>query len=238
MQVSKLARPLNDLLSLLFPRLCQACGNHLVRNEEVICTACLLDMPLTGFHLQRENALEQSLWGRCYAERAAAWAYYRRGGKMQHLVHRLKYSGIKEVGSYLGRYYGTILLDSGFMEDIDWLVPVPLHPSRQRKRGFNQAEIICRGISDSTGVPLLPDALLRKKRSDTQTRKSRVERWENVENIFAAGTALLPDESHLLLVDDVITTGSTIESCVNILHEQGRIKVSVAALAVAESGTS
>lgn len=157
---------------------------------------------------------------------------------MQHLVHRLKYSGIKEVGSYLGRYYGTILLDSGFMEDIEWLVPVPLHPSRQRKRGFNQAEIICRGLSDTTGVPLLSDALIRSKRSDTQTRKSRVERWENVENIFAVGPTRLPDGSHLLLVDDVITTGSTIESCVNLLHENGCVKVSVAALAVAESGTS
>lgn len=238
MRISAITRPLNDLLSLLFPRLCQACGNHLVRNEQVICTSCLLDMPLTGFHLQRENALERSLWGRCYAEKATAWSYYRRGGKMQHLIHRLKYSGIKEVGVFLGRYYGTVLADSGFMDGIDYLVPVPLHPSRERKRGFNQAEVICTGISESTGVPLLRAALIRKGRSDTQTRKSRVERWENVENIFAAGADPLPENAHLLVVDDVITTGSTIESCVNLLRESGSVKVSVAALAVAESGTS
>lgn len=238
MRISGITRPLNDLLSLLFPRLCQACGNHLVRNEQVICTSCLLDMPLTGFHLQRDNALERSLWGRCYAEKATAWAYYRRGGKMQQLIHRLKYSGIREVGTFLGGYYGTILSDSGFMDGIDYLVPVPLHPSRQRKRGFNQAEVICLGISEATGVPLLGSALIRKGRSDTQTRKSRVERWENVENIFAAGPDQLPEEAHILIVDDVITTGSTIESCVNILRESGNLKVSVAALAVAESGTT
>jgi len=224
-----------DFISLLFPRLCQACGDHLVRNEEVICSLCLLDMPLTGFHSKRENELEKSLWGRCFVERAAAYAYYQSGGKMQALIHRLKYDGITMVGTYLGRIYGTILKEDGFLDGIDMIVPVPLHPAKERQRGFNQARVICDAISDATGIPVENGLLHRTVRTASQTRKSRVERWENVENIFETSSLDIIPGSHILLVDDVITTGSTIEACVNSIKEAFEARVSVVSMAAAVS---
>lgn len=223
-----------DFLSLLFPRLCQCCGEHLVRNEEIICTACLLDMPVTGFHKKRNNELERSLWGRCYVERAAAYAFYQRGGKMQALVHRLKYLGITAIGSYLGKMYGTLLKESGFLDNIDLIVPVPLHPSKERRRGFNQSLVIANGISVASGIAVETRLLRRIKKTATQTRKSRVERWENVEDIFDYTGTGITGVNHLLLVDDVITTGSTIEACVNAIKGSSPdVKVSVASLAAA-----
>lgn len=224
-----------DFISLLFPKLCQCCGEHLVRNEEIICLTCMVDIPLTGFHTVRENSLEKSLWGRCYVERAAAWAFYQRGGKVQTLVHRLKYLGIKDIGLYAGRMYGYQLLDSDFLSGIDAIVPVPLHPSRERRRGFNQAAVICEGISAVTSIPVRTDILSRKVRTPTQTRKSRVERWENVENIFSLHEGSVTEGMHILLVDDVITTGSTIEACVNAIRESADTRVSVVSLAFAVS---
>lgn len=192
-------------------------------------------MPLTGFHLQRENELEKSLWGRCMVERAAAYAYYQPGGKMQTLIHRLKYNGISSIGTYLGKLYGTILQEDGFLDDIDIIMPVPLHPVKERKRGFNQAKVICDGISESTGIDVDSNLLRRKVKTASQTRKSRVERWENVENIFEPVTRDVPPGTHILIVDDVITTGSTIEACVNTIREAFDVKVSVVSMAAAVS---
>jgi ComF family protein len=223
----------DDFISLLFPRLCYACGNHLTRNENLICTECYILIPRTGYHLQPDNPVEKLFWGRCKIEKAAAFSFYNRGSRIRNLIHNLKYKGIKDIGYELGRIYGLSLKESGFITDLDVIIPVPLHPSKKRVRGFNQSEIISLGISESTGLPVDSETLSRTTVSATQTRKSRYDRWTNVERIFSlSGTENLKGK-HVLLVDDVITTGSTIESSATELLKTEGVRVSVVALAMA-----
>ncbi len=223
----------DDIISLLFPRLCYACGNHLMRNERLICTECFILIPRTNFHNEPDNPVEQLFWGRCRIEKAAAFSFYNRESRIRNLIHNLKYKGITEVGYELGKIYGHTLKESEFINDIDVIIPVPLHPSKERIRGFNQSNIISQGISDSTGIPVDSVTLLRKNLSTTQTKKSRYERWTNVEGIFCVTDETAVRDKHILLVDDVITTGSTIESCVTELLKTDGVKVSVISLAVA-----
>lgn len=224
----------DDFISLLFPRLCNACSEPLVRNEKLICIACMLDIPETGYHLHRDNLLEKRFYGRCYIEKAAAWSYYRQGSKIQHLIHKLKYNGVRPLGRYMGGVYGNILRNAGFCDDIDYILAVPLHKSRMRKRGFNQSSLIAEGMSYALDIPFEDKILVRVKRSATQTRKQRYDRWENVEGVFGIRNPDTIEGKHILLVDDVITTGSTIEACATELLKLPGVKVSVAALATAE----
>jgi ComF family protein len=224
---------LDDFSGLLFPRLCYGCGNHLLRNERIICTECHFLIPKTNFHNERDNPVEKLFWGRCRIEKAAAYSFYNRGSRIRSLIHNLKYHGIKEIGQELGIFYGHSLKSAGFTDDISFIIPVPLHPSKERARGFNQSLLICEGMSESTGIPVLKDVLIRSSVSATQTKRSRFERWENVDGIFAVKNSSLIQGRHILLIDDVITTGSTVEACVNELSKTEGVKVSVAALAVA-----
>ncbi len=223
----------DDFVSLLFPRLCQACGQPLVRNEEIICTNCLLEIPKTDYHMVRDNNLERNFYGRVYIEKAASWSFYRNGSKIQKLIYRLKYGGVEPVGPCLGRLYGHTLKESGFCKDTDLIIPVPLHKSKERRRGFNQSALIAGGLSSVLGIPVNNDILRRVKSSDTQTRKHRYERWENVENIFSTAHEEGIEGKHILLVDDVITTGSTIEACASELLKTEGVRVSVIAIASA-----
>jgi len=222
----------DDVISLLFPRLCYACGNHLLRNEKLICTECIVLIPRTKYHLEAGNPVEQLFWGRCRLEKAAAFSFYNRDSRIRKLIHALKYKGIKEIGLDLGKIYGASLKGSDFLKGIDLIIPVPLHPSKKRVRGFNQSEIIARGLSEATGLPVDYTSLQRVTVSETQTRRSRFERWVNVEGIFSISDFSKIPGKHVLLVDDVITTGSTIESCSNELLKLEGVKVSAAALAV------
>ncbi|MBI5009141.1 MAG: ComF family protein [Bacteroidia bacterium] len=223
----------DDFLSLLFPRICYGCGNHLLRNENIICTECYVVIPRTDYHLRRDNPVEQLFWGRCKIETAAAFSYYNKGSRIRNLIHNLKYRGIKEIGFELGRIYGLSLKSSGFTETIDIVLPVPLHPAKQRSRGFNQSELIANGISDATGIPVNKSAVVRIVSSSTQTKRSRYERWENVEGIFGIADTESIRGKHILLIDDVITTGSTMESCINEILKTEGVKVSVVAIAYA-----
>jgi ComF family protein len=223
----------DDFISLLFPRKCYACGNHLVRNEKLICTECYVVIPRTNYHILTDNPVAQLFWGRCMIEKAAAFSYYNKGSRIRKLIHSLKYKGIRELGYELGRIYGLSLDSSGFMDDIDLIIPVPLHPEKERVRGFNQSEIISLGIADAANLPVEVKSLVRKKVSATQTKRSRYERWTNVEGIFEVIDPHAIAGKHILLVDDVITTGSTVESCVNELLKTEGMRVSVVALAFA-----
>jgi len=223
----------DDFISLLFPRLCYACGNHLLRNERLICTHCYISIPRTNYHLTADNPVEQLFWGRCQICKASAFSFYNKGSRIRKLIHNLKYKGIREVGYELGRIYGQSLKNSGFTADVDLIIPVPLHPSKQRKRGFNQSEYISKGLAETTGLQLELKSLERIALSDTQTKRSRYERWMNVEGIFAVTDSEKLKGKHILLVDDVITTGSTLEACAGELLKIENVKVSVTALAVA-----
>lgn len=223
----------DDFISLLFPRLCYGCGNHLTRNENLICTECYVVIPRTGYHTIPENPVAQLFWGRCMLEKAAAFSYYNKGSRIRSLIHNLKYKGVKEIGFELGTIYGKSLKSSGFMNDIELIIPVPLHPLKKRKRGFNQSELICDGLSSISGIPVDVTSLIRSTRTETQTKRSRYERWTNVEGIFCLRDPSAIEGKHILLVDDVITTGSTIESCTNELLKAEGVRVSVIALAYA-----
>lgn len=221
----------DDFISLLFPRLCYGCGNHLVRNETLICTECFVMIPRTNYHLKPDNPVSQLFWGRCRIEKAAAFSYYTRDSRIRKMIHQLKYKGAGDIGSELGRIYAVSLRSSKFLDDIDMIIPVPLHPSKKRQRGFNQSDKISRGISAVSGLPVDTGLLIRKTGTKTQTRKSRYDRWTNVRDIF-----LVTDEDklkgrHILLVDDVITTGSTIEACAGEILKSEGTRVSVVALA-------
>ncbi|MGA1977377.1 MAG: phosphoribosyltransferase family protein [Bacteroidales bacterium] len=223
----------DDLLSLLFPRLCYACGNHLMRNEYLICTECHILIPRTNYHLEENNPVAQLFWGRCKIEKACAFSFYNRDSRIRKLIHNLKYKGVKEIGYELGKIYGESLRSSGYTKDIDVIIPVPLHPSKQRIRGFNQSLLISEGLSYATGIPVETGSFERIVATETQTRRSRFDRWINVEGIFRLSDSSALEGKHILLVDDVITTGSTIESCANELLKARGARVSVAALAVA-----
>ncbi len=223
----------DDFLSLLFPRLCYGCGDHLLRNENLICTACYVVIPRTNYHLVAENPVAQLFWGRCLIERAAAFSYYNKGSRIRNLIHNLKYKGVKELGHELGYIYGLSLKTSGFTDGIDIIIPVPLHHSKKHYRGFNQSDLISSGISDVTGLPVDSTSLVRESVSATQTKRSRYDRWTNVEGIFCVTDTVILKGKHILLVDDVITTGSTIEACANELLKIEGVKVSVVALAFA-----
>ena len=223
----------DDFISLLFPRLCYGCGNYLSRNENLICTECYVVIPRTNFHLTAENPVAQLFWGRCNLTKAAAFSYYNKGSRIRNMIHNLKYKGIKEIGIELGKIYGQSLKSSGFFDDIDLIIPVPLHPSKEKIRGFNQSELIATGIGEAGHTPVDIVSLRRVTKSATQTKRSRFERWTNVEGIFKVGNEIALSGKHVLLVDDVITTGSTIESCANELLKVKGVKVSAIALAYA-----
>jgi ComF family protein len=221
----------DDFISLLFPRLCYGCGNHLMRNETLICTECYILIPRTNYHLKADNPVARLFWGRCMIERAAAFSFYTKDSRIRRLIHQLKYKGVKEVGTELGRIYGNSLKSSGFLDQIDLIIPVPLHPAKIRQRGFNQSDLISVGISDATGIPSDSGILIRNSASKTQTRKSRYDRWTNVQDIFRVTDQDRLKNKHILLVDDVITTGSTVEACASEILKVENAKVSVAALA-------
>lgn len=226
----------DDFISLLFPRLCFGCGNHLMRNETLICTECFVMIPRTNYHLKPDNLVEQLFWGRCMIEKAAAFSYYTRDSRIRRLIHQLKYKGVKEIGPELGRIYASTLKSSGFLDDIDIIIPIPLHPSKKRQRGFNQSDLISQGISDVSGIRVDTKLLVRKTVTKTQTRKSRFDRWTNVQDIFRVTDEKRLKDLHILLVDDVITTGSTIEACANEILKAENTKVTVAALAFSVIG--
>jgi len=221
----------DDFISLLFPRICHGCGNPLMRNEYLICTECYIQIPRTGYHLKADNPVARLFWGRCLIEKAAAFSFYTRDSRIRRLIHQLKYKGVKEIGLELGRIYGNVLKSSGFFNDIDLIVPVPLHPSKKRQRGYNQSDLISEGLSVVSGLPVKKDIIIRKTGTKTQTKKSRYDRWTNVDDVFSVTDREDITGSHILLVDDVITTGSTLEACANELLKTGNVRVSVVALA-------
>lgn len=223
----------DDFISILFPRLCPGCGNHLLRNEKIICTECYVLIPRTNYHLKDDNPVARLFWGRCMIEKAASFSFYTKDSRIRKMIHQLKYRGGRETGAELGRIYASSLSNCGFFNGIEIIVPVPLHPSKKRKRGFNQSECISEGISMVSGLPVDNDNLVRTKMSATQTKKSRYNRWTNVEGIFGIKDPGKFKGRHILLVDDVITTGSTIEACANEILALEGTRVSVISLAVA-----
>ena len=223
---------ISDFINLCYPKLCAACHNTLVKNESAICTACIIHLPKTNYHLDLENPLNKIFWGRVPIEMVAAYYFFNKGNKVQKLLHELKYKGNKSVGEKIGVLYGYELLGSPVFSSIDFIMPVPLHPKKLKKRGYNQSEWFANGLGQSMNIPVSTTIIYRNTDSATQTKKSRFNRWENVAEIFGVSTPELINNKHILLVDDVVTTGATIEACAKILKEH-HAKVSVVSIACA-----
>ena len=223
-----------DLLGLLFPNLCNACGTNLFNGENLVCTKCLFDLPFTDYHLYQDNRVIKQLWGRVPLNAAMAMLYFRKGAKVQRLIHSLKYHGKTDVGILLGKMIGERLRSGEQYSNIDLIVPVPLHHKKLRLRGYNQSSFIAEGIAGEMSVPFSEDVLMRTTSTESQTKKSRFSRYENMKAVFIVQKNEQIVGKHILLVDDVITTGATLESCADILLNHGALKVSIAAVAFSE----
>ena len=223
----------DDFISLLFPRLCCGCGTTLVKNETLLCLDCFFNMPRTNYHLEKDNPVEKLFWGRCKIEKASAFSFYTQDSRIRKIVHSLKYKGMMDIGPMLGKMCANELKNSSFFEDIEVLIPVPLHPSKLRQRGYNQSELIVEGISEATGISVDTTSLSRSMFTQTQTRRKRFDRWLNVEGVFCVHDYSAINGKHILLIDDVVTTGSTFEACVNELVKGENVRVSVLTMAVA-----
>lgn len=214
-----------DLIQLIFPGVCPVCMNALTRNEHHICTRCLFALPRTDFHKLESNALEESYWGRLPLERGTALLFFDKQNKTQQILHNIKYHNNKELAIYLGQLFASELQGSTF-EKVDALVPVPLHPRKLHQRGYNQAEVIARGMADVMDKPVYDHILVRNSYTESQTRQGRYERWENMETAFSLNPDSAVHHKHLLLVDDVITTGATLEAAgQHLLANNNRISV-------------
>lgn len=224
---------IDDFISLLYPRVCAACGNSLFKNEEVICTFCLYHLPKTNYHLMDDSPLDKVFWGRAQLAQTAALYTFQKKGKVQHLIHQLKYKGRMDVGVYMGKILGADLVKTEAFQDITKVVPVPLHPAKQRKRGYNQSEQIAIGLAKAMNIEMDATSFVRTFNTETQTRKSRFARWENVKEIFKVTAPKELANRHILLVDDVITTGATLESAAHILLAIEGVKLSVACIGFA-----
>ncbi|RYZ51084.1 MAG: ComF family protein [Sphingobacteriales bacterium] len=223
----------HDFVDLLFPTFCLACSDPVVRGEKLICTTCAVNLPYTNYHLKHDNALSMRFWGKLPIEYALAYLTFAPKGRVQQILHKFKYKGAKDLGSLLGNWYGATLLNAGLDNTFDLSVPVPLHKAKMRLRGYNQADVFGAGISETLGVEHNSEALQRNIFTQTQTNKARLQRWENVEQVFSVKKPELVVDKHVLLIDDVITTGSTLEACAKVLYAAGAHKVSIAALAAA-----
>lgn len=224
-----------DLFGLLFPDLCAACGQPLVRGEKVICMGCHYNLPRTDFHLFEDNPVSRVFYGRVHLEAATSYLFFNKGGKVQHLIHQLKYKKNKEVGIYLGKLLGHDLTKAGLFQHIQIVVPVPLHPKKQRIRGYNQSEQIAIGLAEAMQISYSKNNLIRNTFTETQTKKSRYSRWQNVSGKFSVIYPEKLEGKNVLLVDDVLTTGATLEACAQELKKIRGIKVSVATLAYAQA---
>jgi len=201
-----------SLLGLFYPRLCPACSEALYGNENILCLKCMSEFPRTNFQLDPENDMARLFWGRVMIRNAAAFFYYQKGSRYQNLIHEIKYFNQKQLGILLGRWFGDELTYTSFRM-AELIHPVPLHAVKLKNRGYNQSEQIALGLSEALGIPLETTLIERVVNTDTQTRKTKYERWSNVEGIFRVTKPDRLKNKHVLLVDDVVTTGSTLEAC-------------------------
>ncbi|HLG35619.1 MAG TPA: ComF family protein [Bacteroidia bacterium] len=231
---------LRDFFNLFYPHLCPACGRALSSGEQHMCSVCLWRLPKTNFHLQEDNPVQRRFWGKTNVASAASFVFFDKGEKVQRMLHSLKYQNNTELGIFLGELYGKELKASPLFSSCDGIVPVPLHLKKIRTRGYNQSDFIAEGLSKAMGIPVYKKFLMRTVATSTQTRKSRYARFENVENVFRLNVRQRTDSpgrgekavaKHFLLVDDIITTGSTLEACASCLNQIEGVKVSIATIA-------
>ena len=223
-----------DLLHLFFPKLCITCQNKLLQNEKLICTLCRHDLPIICYKDPKDNKIKTAFSGRIPIEMACSFLFYRKNSKTKTLIHQLKYKGNQEIGNFIGDWFGHGLNTSKFFEQIDFIVPVPLHPKKLKKRGYNQLTTFGLRLSTLLKTEYKPDILIRTSASKTQTFKQRFERFSNNSTKFKLIDKAFFKNKHILLIDDVITTGATLQSCCKELLKTDNIKISIVTMAYTE----
>lgn len=222
-----------DLINLFYPKDCKICGTVLVKNENILCLNCIHELPITNYSWDNENPVKKVFYGRAEIENATSLLIFNKKGAVQKLIHQLKYKGQKEISPFLGKWMGKELSQSPNHEIVDAVIPVPLHKKKLRARGFNQVEGFGKEIATELNIPYLDDVLLKTSLSSSQTLKGRLARWGEIEETFVLSKSESIAGKHILLVDDLITTGATLEACAHVLQQVKNVRISIATMAIA-----
>lgn len=223
-----------SLIDLFLPRICPGCGEHLSRGEEELCVKCLATLPETGFYNKQENPVFRKYTGRFDFKQAAACYYFQKSSVVQHIIHHFKYKDGKDTALFMGKQMGRLLEGSDTFDLPDVIVPVPLHARKKKQRGYNQSALLAKGIAERLNIPVGTNLLIRRAQTQTQTKLNAVQRWENVKTAFTLSGDIQEEHKHFLLVDDVVTSGATLEACARTLSQLKDVRISMLALAVAD----
>ena len=226
---------LKNLLKLIFPKLCFGCDNLLLLNEKIICSHCRYDLPLTNHHLNSNNDTSKKFYGIIDLEFGVSMLYFHKDGIVQKIIHSLKYKGNESIGTFLGEWYSNDLKKMPLTNTVTEIIPVPLHSKRLKERGYNQVDTFCLALSKELNIPVNKTLLIRKKYSKTQTTKNKTQRQENNQSVFDISSSETNENKHFLLIDDVITTGATLELCAKALLKIPNCKVSIVTIAFTQS---
>ncbi|MFE3848204.1 ComF family protein [Flavobacterium sp. LB3P45] len=224
-----------SIINLFFPKVCSGCSSFLLSNENVICTVCRHNIPLTNHHLNPENDAFKKFYGRIPVIHTSALFYFHKKGIVQELIHNLKYKGHEEIGTVLGEWYAEDLKNIKLLQSVDEIIPVPLHPKKLKERGYNQVTAFGTALSASLNLDYNDSLLIRNVYSKTQSKKSLLGRTEGIETIFDVSFTEKKHNKHFLLIDDVITTGATLEACSRALLKIPGAKISIICMAMAQS---
>lgn len=222
-----------SILHLLFPHVCAGCGSDVLDTNNTLCIKCIETLPETNFEKHANNPVEKLFWGRISVAAATAQYYFTKESLLQTLMHQFKYKGNKDLGLQLGTLMGDQIVNSSLYKTVDALIPLPLFEKKERRRGYNQAEVLCNGMASIMKVPVWNSVIKRPQHTDTQTRKGRVERWQNMEGKFMLTNPNIVKDKHILLVDDVVTTGATLEACASELLKVDGLTISIACFCTA-----
>jgi ComF family protein len=223
----------SSISHLLFPHNCLGCCTDVLNSTDQLCARCATEIPTTNYFNVANNPIDKTFIGRVRVENAAAGFYYTKESLVQHLMVQLKYKKNQDVGLYLGKLIGYELQKSSRFDTVDVLVPLPLNAKKEHKRGYNQAMVICQGIASVWQKPIVEGAVIRTVFTETQTNQNRMNRWQNMDGVFAIANAQAIEGKHILLVDDVVTTGATLDSCGNVILQVANTKLSIACVACA-----
>ena len=224
---------LNNVLDLFFPKVCYTCYDQLLDFEHYVCTRCRHRLPITNFHFTNSDTIKKTLYGRVQLEQATALLYFEKKGIVQQLIHNLKYRGHEDIGVFLGQWLGGELKRCNAYKDIDVVIPVPIHKQKLKQRGYNQVAKFAIEISKALNVEYFDNCLVKISHTESQVRKKRFARWQIHNEQFSIKNSTLIEGKHILLVDDIITTGATLESCISILKTVQNVKISIATMAIA-----
>lgn len=222
----------HDFINLIYPRLCYGCETSLKKNEKILCTSCLHALPIADHHLEKDNLVEKIFYGRIPVENATSLLLFEKKGMVQKLIHNLKYRGHEEIGPFLGNWLGSELKDINDWQEVTMVIPVPLHKQKLKKRGYNQVAGFGQEMAQALNVPYRDNILLKVSATKTQSLKKRFARWGSIDETFVLQNVDALKDQHVLLVDDLVTTGATLEACAQKLLQTPGMKISIATMAV------